>query len=484
MPFKPLHLLLPLLGVALGVVSPWSPPEIVPVRHSRLHGRAAQAQTPAQTRSGVWGDARFLESEMEKACVWAKTATGVAFVKPPTAVPSDAATVAAFLREDYDAAFRRMGAADDEAVAAMARMATSQLAAAYDPKTNVVHVLPENARAALTALGKGGPQTEDVLQLLLVRMAVIAQDRQIFPEWKTALDGAESLDALHTAGAVLQGHAQYITQRVARQWNKDRAFPLGAFDDLVALLTYAPADASPAATALNAEVKFAVIQGLEFMALAARKPRPGIAGLLKSPPKARSAILDPTGFFDALSGRVSANNLPGQVRETFQKTLWAEDGWTVAEAEIASDGTEALLAPLEKMMYSTVLAGFERGKTYTATKDGVTQELLVLEFRKPGLAEAFVNLRKGAVERAQGKTEAGAGRDGGLHGFTANVPEGEGKQWMQWTYEGSYALGILTPSDLGDPDTRESWDDALEAAAEVVAKAESTRENRRLNKGR
>ena len=65
------------------------------------------------TVGGVWSDARTLQMYLAAAVEQIPDATGAQFLEAPTVRVSTAETVAGILREDYDAAFRRMGAKDD-----------------------------------------------------------------------------------------------------------------------------------------------------------------------------------------------------------------------------------------------------------------------------------------------------------------------------------------------------------------------------------
>ena len=91
------------------------------------------------------------------------------------------------------------------------------------------------------------------------------------------------------------------------------------------------------------------------------------------------------------------------------------------------------------------------------------------------MAESYVAIRKAALESNGSAVEEGAGRDSGLAGFSGKADGGT----IQWTSEGRFVLGVATNDDAA---TREMQDDALEAAAEVLAKAQKTRANRRRDR--
>jgi len=464
----PKYLLLLLLGVALAFVSPFEKP--------KMGKRKKKGSAPAAVQvGGAWSSDRFLDEHMERACEWVKVAARADYVKRPTVKVSSTDEVAGFLREDLDTVFRTLGAAGDEQVAAMSRALASQLLAAYDPAKNVIHILPSNAVAAAKAAGNPALASADVLKLVLVRMGTVAMDRQLYVGWKTAVDAATNSDAVHAAGAVIEGHAQYITKRVADQWVLKEQFPAGAFSDLVTLLTTAtPVDGLKAAAqaAASEEAKFAIIKGHAFMEAAARR-RGGAEKVLNTPPTNRNPIFDPAKFFEARR-KPLVSNVPAKVLSEFAG-LVTGDGWNTATTTMDKDQAAKLLEPLPRMQTSAILAAFKSGTAWVSAKGEYETAITLIEMRGPGMAESFVAIRKAATEAAGGSVEEGAGRDSGLPGFAGSLDS----RAIQWTNEGRYVLGIATT----DADaTREKQDDALEAAADVLAKAQKTRANRRRDR--
>ncbi len=470
MNLRPVHLLIPLLGVALGLVIPFQKPELP--KKKKKGGAAAVA--PAV--GGKWASKRFLDERMEEACAWVKEATGMDFMERPTARASTPEEVATFLGADMGKAFRTLGAKDAAGVQAMATELARQLVAAYDPVGNVVHVLPANAIAAAAAAGDESLTHPNVLRLVLVRMGVIALDRQIMTDWKTALDGAQSMDAVHCAGAVLEGHAQYETGRIAKNWaNVEDDFDADTFDKLVTLLT-APAapDASAVGKAMAGEAKFAIVKGHAFMSAIAKKRRPGIKGVLAKPPTDRNHIFKPA---DYLARFTKAGRLPENVLKEFARLMPESEGWKVEGEACPAEDVEKWMTPLKKGMWNGEVSSFRKGHKWTAVHaDAGAQTIIYLmEFRTGGMAESYVNLAKKAAEESGAKVEEGAGRDGGLPGF-AGKREADGKtDALQLTAEGKFVLGFVTSASS----ERDNWDDAMEAAAELLGKVQKTRVNRR-----
>jgi len=471
MNLRPAHLLVPLLGLALGLLLPFEKPKL-PIKKKKGAGTAAAALPDV---GGMWSNARFLSERMDEACAWVKEATGMDFVERPSARRSSIDEVAAFLREDMGKAFRTLGAADDAGVAAMGRDLAGRVVAAYDPKANVVHILPENAVAAAKAAGDDSLLGANVLRLVLVRMAVVAVDRQILTAWKDALDAASTPDAVLCAGAVLEGHAQYETERIAKNWaNQEDGFAADTYGKLVALLT---ARAGTENEAAAADADFAIVQGQKFMAMVAKRRRPGIKGVLAKPPTDRNLILKPSEF---LSPAPAGGAVSDRVRKEFGAILAEAEGWSVTEEAAPEADAEAWMTPLGKSIWSAELAAFRSGYRWIAkNEEGASRTVYLFEFRTGGMAESFVNLAKAAAEKAGDKVQAGAGRDGGLVGFASTrAAQGAGgiQETRQLTSEGAYVIGIVSADGVTK---REAWDDALEAAAEVLAKEQKTRKNRR-----
>lgn len=481
MPMHPKYLLLLLAGVALAFLMPFDDP-VAPTR-TRKRGRAAASSAAAV--GGVWSNQRFLDEHLANALRILPKASGEPFDDEPTVQISQAAEVAPILRADFVSSFRRMGAKTESEVQAMAFAFAQRLPAVYDPVTNVIHILPANAVAAAKVAEEEGLLSEGVLRLLLVRMAAIAQDRQLFPQWKKALEGAEGLDAMSTIGAVLQGHAQYVTERVATK-ARDAAWQLRPeFLQLVALLT-TPGPKSPGSAGIDADIKFAILKGHAFMKVVAKKKgRTGMQQALREPPVQRNAIFDPHKWLGVPGPRISKNqpsgkkgSVPERVLAEFA-TLTSGAGQALASTSIEQADVEALFGGIE----AKHTAAFQAATAWTVTRQdkagGTT--ITLLEMNAADNAEALVAAamgKQGDVPAA--KLEEGAGRDSGLVGYVSHAPrEGdtdEQTRTTQWTYEGRYILGLSTT----DPAvTREMQDDALEAAAEVLAKAQRTRDSRR-----
>jgi len=462
MNLRPVHLLVPLLGIVLAFVSPFDKPQ-VGVKHKKRGGAAA---VPAV--GGKWSDARWLNDRMEETAPVVTSATGLGFVDVPSVKPSTADEVAGFLREDMDAAFHVLGATDDAAKAKMSRDLAAQLVAAYDPKANVIHVLPVNAVAAAKAAGDDSLLEENVLRLVLVRMGVVAVDRQVIPEWKAALDNAKTIDAVQCAGAVFEGYAQYTTRRIADNWAVHDGFPADAFDKLVTLQTTSPTGSNALADA----GAFALEQGYAFMKATARKR--SFKKILREPPTDRNLIFHPDEYLKSFS---PAGRVPARVAKEFATVTPKDAGWSVSEDACAAAYVEGLMAPLERTIWAGEVASYKKGRQWTAVDGaGHTTTSYLLEFRTGGMAASYVTLAQSAAGKRGVKVEEGAGRDASLAGF-AGTQEHDGKtERMQMTIEGRFVVGFV--SDDPKPD-RDAFDDALDGAAEVLAKLQKTRKNRR-----
>ena len=169
-----------------------------------------------------------------------------------------------------------------------------------------------------------------------------------------------------------------------------------------------------------------------------------------------------------------ASNVPAKVLTEFAALL-TSDGRAAGVTAMDKDHAAKLLEPLPRMQTSAILAAFKSGTIWAYAKGEYETTITLIEMRGPGMAESFVAIRKAATEAGGVTTEEGAGRDSGLPGFAGTLDS----RTVQWTHEGRYVLGIATT----DADaTREKQDDALEAAAEVLAKAQKTRANRRRDR--
>ena len=479
------HLLALVLGIALAFLAPMD----VAVSDKRNPKRGKQTASTARV-GGVWSNMQFLRQHLGHALQIVPVAAGEAFPEAePTIRIGDREEVTGILRADFDAAFRRMGAKDDAQVVGMAEAFATRLPAVYDPAENRIHILPENAVEAAARAGDPSLLNEGVLRLLIVRMCALAMDRQLFPEWKQKLDAAPDADALQAAGAVLQGHAQYLTERVATA-AKDPAWQLQPdFDRLVTLLT-TPGPNGPFQKAIDPEIKFAILKGHAFMRLLARKQgKGGIERHMKEPPTSRAPLLDPEAHFGVSSGArngggsAAKGKLPERVVAEFG-ALSEGDGWTTTSRAVEQADADALIAALEPQYSASIRAGFAGGTAWTLRNEtsGVETTITLIEMKHAGVAEALVNTAMGLARKTDAEVQEGAGRDSGLPGYVAKGKTGSGSPHMaQWTYEGKYVIGLETNDPEAD---REAQDDALEAAAEVLAKAQKSRSNKRREKRR
>lgn len=488
---RPLMLLAPVLGLVLAFVAPDQPREMAETRRGR------GAATAATNSYGAWGNRFRLEKHMTAARDWAGEALKrgrqrLVFTQDPVAVVGDPDDVAKVIERDWAKALALLGAKDLAARAALARHIAGHVLAVYDPATGVIHVLPENARRAAEAAGDSQLMSEDVLRLLLVRMAIVALMREHYPEWKTALDGAEDLDALRTAAAVFQGRVQYQTRRVAGVMNQqDSGFSLGSADDLVTLLTAPVAeDADPGLKAFAEAARFAVLKGENFMA---NVPRTFHDKLIREPPTQANVIFDPKTYVEdlrAAAKRGPVEKLPGTVHSAFVNSFMTDGAWKHVAGDLDAARVEAMLAPLEKRFYATAMASFRQGWSYTSapgadgSDEGPKTDVHLIEMRTDGQAEGLLNLLRGAGKDRGATYEDGAGRDLGLNGFHGTETIDGVTYHVQWAAEGRFVVGFRTTHDLSDDTKREPWDEVMEGVAEDVAKVAGSRDSRRRRRGR
>ncbi len=503
MPIRPLALLVPLLGIVLAVAAPIDMPDAATKRRGR--GGASAAANPY----GAWASAFRLKKHMAPAMDWAGEALSKGGRKPgfltkPTAIVSSPEIVADVLRADWSSAMTILGAQDAAAKTKMAAAMATYVIAVYAPQTGVIHILPENAQRAATAAGNPKLMSEDVLRLLLARMCLLALDRQHTPEAKAAIDAATSLDALQIGGAVLQGHVQFHTRRIATSWNQaDAKFSAGTYDDLVTLLTApVPPTAPPSLQAFATGVKFALVDGEKFMA---NIPRTRHVQVLREPPTDRKVLFDPKGFVAELRGaskggsgkgrgKSSATTVHTEIQKEFKEAVLKAGTWNETVAVLGAEDAKALLDPLASTLYSMAIAAYKGGHRIRSARNDDADaassvlDVYVLEFSKAGPAESFVSLVRGAAKQRGGTLEDGAGRDDNLAGFHGSEDiesDGSKHTWhMQWASEGRFVVGFRTAAPITGVEDRDPYDDAMEAASEAASKIAKTRDSRRRRRGR
>ena len=209
------------------------------------------ARADGEDRTAIWRDPAVLARHLEAACTAVESVCGGRFEERPTVEVTTQEELRRTLRGQEGTEVGMLETTPDEA---------RRFLAYYEPTRKVVYILPSALGEVASFYGVPELMDEAVLRVILVHEATHALDFQRFPvKWALACC-ADSDERLATE-AVLEGHAQLVTNLIARDWGLEPAFDL-----LTRLYTGAlMPDGQDELTGLDQDAAFAYIQGQSFM---------------------------------------------------------------------------------------------------------------------------------------------------------------------------------------------------------------------------
>lgn len=378
---------------------------------------AARAED-APAAANRWNDAEFLRSVIGPACDAIEAVEGVAFPRRPELVLSDRAVLADLLVEEMGTIFRRLGARDDAEVAQTARTVAQMLMAKYAPATNTIHLVLGNVEEVTRLMGAEALRREGVMRMLLVHECAHALDFQRFPALEEQRQQRETADGIQAVGAVLEGHAQWVTEQVAERWGAQEDFAA-----ITGLITGLPAIEDPAARlvarVLASEIEFAYVQGHRFMrAVASARGRAGVEAVLRAPPASTRQIENPREY---LTPGAAVAFAP----EPFLGALGqlVPEGWPTQVAPLKRSQVRAALATLPAETLDPLLEAFVDGVGWIARSPAGGQVITAcLLWRDEAGAQRYLRdmrtlhelreeeFREGSVRIVSSEFLAGVGR--------------------------------------------------------------------------
>jgi hypothetical protein len=355
--------------------------------------------------------------------------------------------------------------------------------AKYEPGAHRIHVVGENAVRLTDLLGLPELRRPDVLRVVLVHEVVHALDFQRFPALEKERQSRETADGLQAVGAVVEGHAQLVTEVVAARWGLQ-----GAFDDFVRLVVSTPPTEDVGLRmiqgVLAAETSFAYVRGHRFLkALEAAGGREAVERALESPPAATTVIERPELFLDPAAAGEAFQ--PDELLAAFDPVLLVE-GWRRSDVRVKRSQLEAVFEPLPAEETRPVLDALRDGWGRAAVSPAGDRMAVVavLEFDAPEAAGAYVRLvrrlserkdellKEGTIRVASATYRDGAGPGATLPGFVVDkvvrVMEAEQKVSVHATHAGAVAFELTL---VDAPVEAAAVEGALAAAAARLATA-------------
>jgi hypothetical protein len=381
------------------------------------------------TGPNPWRDRAALEALLSAALEAVSAETGVGYDPPPAVRLSSRRQLAQVLRADLGPALAVFGARTAaEADAASSAIARGMLAK-YEFASHTIHVVPENAEWVAERLEDPALLSPEVLRVVLVHEAVHAQDFQRFPALEAARQGRTTISGLKAVGAVVEGHAQYVTARVAAATGIEDAFR--RFSRAITAL--APGSDAAQRILLEfaaAEMEFAYEQGRRFFEAVAEARGPeGVLAVLRDPPETVEAIENPARWLSPAGA--GAHPDLDLLLEGYEPLLPVE-GWSERRSPLLRTQLEAVFRPLADPAKVAVLAAYEEGRIRMAQRPdgGGMVVVLVARFAAPEDATHYLTLarrlseakdaalREGRIRIAAASYADGAGPQRALPGFS------------------------------------------------------------------
>lgn len=374
---------------------------------------ALVAVTPAAGEdegTAPWRDPSVLARHLDAACSAVEAVCEHGFYSRPGIRVSTQEELHAVLRGGEGSQAGMLESSPDE---------SRSFIAYYDPLGKEVHILPEAMAKVAGELGVPGLLEEDVLRVILVHEATHALDFERFEtQWMLACCADSDERLAHEA--VLEGHAQMVSEEVAKRWDITPAF-----QRLTKLYTGAlERENGEEAEGLDQEAAFSYIQGHAFIrAIQAARGREGVNAVLKDPPFETRVIDRPILWLEP-ARRVEEVDLQALL-DVFLPLVPAPD-WEVSKWRVLGPGVPLLpQAPGETE--ESVESYVDNHGLYAGTPGGNRYfNVFVAYCRSERHAERFLAALRGVDEARDenpGWTKAvrheGAGPENKLYGFSS-----------------------------------------------------------------
>jgi hypothetical protein len=341
--------------------------------------RALAADAP----TSPWRDPAILEKRLAEACDEVEKETGATFAKRPV-------VRAASTKDLVEVLIRVDSTLDPSQRSArpIIEILATHLLAYYDAERHAILVSHDNAER----MGKEEElplATEPVLRVLLVHEATHAIDWARHG-WEDVRRTRSTGDGMHAFGAVAEGHAQFVAQRIAKRLGLS-----AAFDTMTAAIVAVPKKdlgiPRSMLDALVAETTFGYVQGHRFIdAVFAAKGLEGVERALASPPTDTRAIERPDRW---LSGKDAAAEVDLDLLVEQFRPLVADPAWTVRGDRIRKAALDSQRPRLSPERRAKFLEGYEDGRALVGggARDGAQVIAMVLRFATEEDARRFVD---------------------------------------------------------------------------------------------
>ena len=378
--------------------------------------------------AGPWRSAARLTELGAAACDDVEKALGGAIPGGrPTVRIGTFGDVEAALRADLIPLLARIGMPEKDQAATLS-FAAASLVAKYDHRKHEILIVPSTAEITAELFRAPWLLDEDTLRVLLVHTAAQAHDFRSHP-LAAAIESIKAREAFTAWSAVVEGHAQFVAERVA----KERGLS-AAFDRLASALAWSPKTDDPAMDAVfrtfAATIGVPYTAGLRFFQEVDRQGGAAeVARALDAPPRTTREIENPAAW---LAGTAASPSVATDaILDRFAKLVG--EGWKSNRSAVLANTIRAQVEALGVTDVEHALGGVIEIRGLVAQRQPAGGTLAVLAMRTADDAgtaalerfERRISEAKdraasvGNVRIASAEYAAGAGAEGALPGFVA-----------------------------------------------------------------
>lgn len=409
-------------------VAPVKPPP-VPETETPESRPSAETEEAADAERKAWSDQAHLEKQLALACDAVEAACGAKFKQRPTIRVTTKEEMVEILDREMGATFKRLMQLEAGAGRKVLEVLAGGLMAKYEPDTHIVHIMPDTMRETTQLVGRPALMNKRILRVLLAHECTHALDFERWPALDTARKERPTEEGIKAVGAILEGHAQFIAERVAASWQLEKEFE--AFSELIlAGPEGMSATNKMLADIMIAEIKFTYFKGHEFFrAVHAAKGRAGVEAALAAPPETVAPIERPAIYLDPSLAAAKVD--PESILAAADPVLKAT-GWPIRTVTLQRSQLEAIFGPLGKKRVAAVLEYFEGGQIRVAAKDAGTMVALNVDWWPDEAAakarlvatrdllikkDEMIRAEDGFIKIKSSETTDGAGSENALEGF-------------------------------------------------------------------
>lgn len=228
--------------------------------------------------------------------------TGTRFRTPPLIKLASRGAVRRAVRDDQE---RLLRVIRPDLKGRELRQAATQLGEAFAPTflgkylhtERAIYVVPENFASLADELGRPALKSEAFLRTILIHETVHAADQEAYGA-VTRLFEAKDAEALQVAGAVTEGHAQFVTRRILAAEGREEIFR--TFEGLITSDPPGLTEAEKLMTRIvTAQFRFSYVQGRAFFEEIHRTGKQSaVVRALRTPPTRISQISRPGTWLD------------------------------------------------------------------------------------------------------------------------------------------------------------------------------------------